>query len=191
MLALQLATESVWVLPRRVSGNLHVLQETKASGATLLTGGKRPAHTKQGYFIEPTVFINVKPGMRLWREEVFGPVLASATFSTEEEAVAIANASEYGLAAAVISADMDRCKRVAAAMETGIVWINCSQPCFAQVGTQTPVALRAGGSAPIRGAFCSGMLSQHLSHVGGLVCAGALGWQEGERPWPGTGHLRV
>lgn len=71
--------------------------------------------------------------MRLWREEVFGPVLASATFCTEEEAIAIANGSQYGLAAAVISADAERCKRVAAAMETGIVWINCSQPCFCQV----------------------------------------------------------
>ena len=79
------------------------------------------------------MFTGVKPGMRLWREEVFGPVLACTTFSTEEEAIAVANASEYGLAAAVISADMDRFKRVAAAMETGIVWINCSQPCFAQV----------------------------------------------------------
>ena len=114
--------------------HVHSWQETKAAGATLLTGGKRPAHLSQGYFIEPTVFINVKAGMRLWREEVFGPVLASTTFSTEEEAITVANASEYGLAAAVISADMDRCKRVAAAMETGIVWINCSQPCFTQVG---------------------------------------------------------
>lgn len=87
----------------------------------------------RGYFVEPTVFINVKPEMRLWREEVFGPVLASATFCTEEEAIAIANGSQYGLAAAVISADAECCKRVAAAMETGIVWINCSQPCFCQV----------------------------------------------------------
>ena len=135
-------------------------QETKAAGAALLTGGKRPAHLSQGYFIEPTVFINVKPGMRLWREEVFGPVLASTTFSTEEEAIAVANASEYGLAAAVISADMDRCKRVAAAMETGIVWINCSQPCFTQVGI--PPCLRA----------CSG-LCQGLAccDVGAFVCS--------------------
>lgn len=71
--------------------------------------------------------------MRLWREEVFGPVLASATFSTEQEAISIANGSQYGLAAAVISADAARCKRVADAMETGIVWVNCSQPCFCQV----------------------------------------------------------
>ena len=113
---------------------IYSLQDTKADGATLLTGGKRPGHVPRGYFVEPTVFTNVKPEMRLWREEVFGPVLASATFRTEDEAIAVANASQYGLAAAVISADEERCKRVAAAMETGIVWINCSQPCFCQVG---------------------------------------------------------
>ncbi|BDA42516.1 betaine aldehyde dehydrogenase 2 [Coccomyxa sp. Obi] len=111
---------------------LGFIEDTKADGATLLTGGKRPGHLPQGYFVEPTVFTNVKPEMRLWREEVFGPVLASATFRTEEEAIAVANASQYGLAAAVISADAERCKRVADAMETGIVWINCSQPCFCQ-----------------------------------------------------------
>ncbi|EIE20955.1 betaine aldehyde dehydrogenase [Coccomyxa subellipsoidea C-169] len=111
---------------------LGFIEDTKREGATLLTGGKRPEHLSRGYFVEPTVFINVKPEMRLWREEVFGPVLASATFRTEEEAIAIANGSQYGLAAAVISADAERCKRVASAMETGIVWINCSQPCFCQ-----------------------------------------------------------
>ena len=73
-----------------------------------MTGGKRPPHLPKGYFIEPTVFINVKPEHRLWREEVFGPVLASATFSTEEEAISVANNSEYGLAAAVITADEAR-----------------------------------------------------------------------------------
>ena len=58
--------------------------------------------------MEPTVFLNVKPEMRLWREEVFGPVLASATFRTEEEALAIANATEFGLAGAVITDDAER-----------------------------------------------------------------------------------
>ncbi len=85
------------------------LQEAKSEGATLLTGGGRPKHLPKGYFVEPTVFINVKPEMRLWREEVFGPVLASATFSTEEEAVTIANSSEFGLAGAVITEDATRC----------------------------------------------------------------------------------
>ena len=59
--------------------------------------------------MEPTVFTDVEPEMRLWREEVFGPVLASATFSTEEEAITIANSSEFGLAGAVITEDAERC----------------------------------------------------------------------------------
>ena len=96
-----------------------------------------------GYYLQPTVFTGVKPSNRLWRDEVFGPVLASATFKTEEEAIAVANASQYGLAAAVISADADRCKRVAAAMETGIVWINCSQPCFTQARSVPLACMRA------------------------------------------------
>ena len=84
------------------------MQDTISDGAILLTGGKRPQHFPKGYFVQPTVFISVKPEMRLWREEVFGPVLASATFRTEEEAVAIANSSEFGLAGAVITEDEAR-----------------------------------------------------------------------------------
>jgi len=108
------------------------VQVGRDDGATLLTGGRRPPGVTMGYFIEPTVFINVKPHMRLWKEEIFGPVLSVGTFSREEEAIRLANDSEYGLAGAVISADQARCKRVAEALECGIVWVNCSQPCFCQ-----------------------------------------------------------
>ena len=66
-----------------------------------------------------------------WKEEIFGPVLCVAPFSSEEQAVALANASEYGLAAAVFSTDSRRCARVASALEAGVVWQNCSQVCFA------------------------------------------------------------
>ena len=87
----------------------------------------------QGFFYEPTV-LSVRPGKHeIWTSEVFGPVLAVAAFDSEAEAVRLANASQYGLAAAVLSADGDRCKRVAAALEAGIIWVNCSQPCFADV----------------------------------------------------------
>ena len=81
------------------------LQDAKREGGQLLTGGKRPPGLDQGYFVQPTVFTGMKAHMRLWREEVFGPVLAAMTFKTEEEAVQLANASEFGLAGAVISAD--------------------------------------------------------------------------------------
>ncbi|KAF8072370.1 ALDH10A8 [Scenedesmus sp. PABB004] len=101
-------------------------------GAKLLTGGRRPPACPSGFYLEPTVFVGVTPSMRIWKEEIFGPVLAVGTFRTEAEAVSLANDSEYGLAGAVISADAERCRRVAEALEVGIVWVGCSQPCFCQ-----------------------------------------------------------
>jgi len=109
------------------------IREALEDGGTLLTGGKRPPHMARGYFVEPTVFVNVRPGHRLWRTEVFGPVLACCTFRGEEEAVRLANDSEFGLAGAVCSEDVARCERVVRALECGITWINCSQPCFCQL----------------------------------------------------------
>ncbi len=100
------------------------------SEATLVTGGTRPANLNEGYFLEPTIFADVLPDARIWKEEIFGPVLTVATFDTEDEAVALANDSEFGLAAAVMSGDPQRAERVADAFEAGIVWINCSQPNF-------------------------------------------------------------
>lgn len=77
--------------------------KAEEEGATVLTGGKRPAHLEKGYFIAPTVVTGVTRDHSLWRTEVFGPVLAVATFRTEEEAVAMANDSDFGLGSAVIS----------------------------------------------------------------------------------------
>jgi len=106
------------------------IQKGKDEGATLLTGGKRCSRFEKGYFVEPTVFTDVTTDMTIWKEEIFGPVLAVKTFSTEEQAIFEANDSPYGLAAGVISGDKDRCNRVAKALRFGIVWVNCSQPCF-------------------------------------------------------------
>ncbi|KAL3160878.1 hypothetical protein ABBQ38_009271 [Trebouxia sp. C0009 RCD-2024] len=108
------------------------IKDAEKEGGKLLTGGKRPPGLDQGFYVQPTVFTGMTPGMRLWREEVFGPVLAAMTFKTEEEAIQLANDSEFGLAGAVISADEQRCARVAEALEVGIMWVNCSQPCFCQ-----------------------------------------------------------
>lgn len=101
----------------------------------LVTGGldKPKDAPQEGFFVAPTVFL-AKPSMRIWNEEIFGPVLSVVKFETEEEAVRLANDSPYGLGGAVCSNDIGRCKRVAEALEVGIVWINCSQPC----GVQTP-----------------------------------------------------
>merc|ERR1712137_759350 len=106
------------------------IQKGKEEGATLLTGGQRNPNFAKGYFIQPTVFINVKPNMTIWREEIFGPVLSVRTFKTEEEAINDANDSPYGLGAAIMSNDKARCERFVKALRFGIVWVNCSQPCF-------------------------------------------------------------
>jgi len=108
------------------------VERARAAGIPLLTGGGRPGHLRRGYFLEPTVFVDVPADAELWREEVFGPVLAVRTFRDEAEALRLANDSRYGLAAAVMSADLERCRRVARRLRAGIVWINCSQPTFSQ-----------------------------------------------------------
>ncbi|PNY07098.1 betaine aldehyde dehydrogenase chloroplastic-like, partial [Trifolium pratense] len=111
---------------------LKFISNAKSEGATILTGGSRPEHLKKGFFVEPTIITDVTTSMQIWREEVFGPVLCVKTFSTEEEAIDLANDTIYGLGAAVISNDLERCERITKAFKAGIVWINCSQPCFTQ-----------------------------------------------------------
>jgi betaine-aldehyde dehydrogenase len=111
---------------------LGAIERGKAEGARLVFGGKRPAGRDTGYFVEPTVFADVPLSSWIWREEIFGPVVCVNPFDTEEEAVRLANDSPYGLAGAVMSDDLERCERVAAALRAGIVWINCSQPTFTE-----------------------------------------------------------
>ncbi len=104
-----------------------------ASGARLVCGGRVPPGLDRGYFWEPTILTGMDLDGPLWEEEIFGPVLCVAPFETEAEAVRLANDSRFGLAAAVMSADDQRCERVAAALRAGIVWINCSQPTFTEL----------------------------------------------------------
>lgn len=92
-------------------------------GARLLTGGER--FGSEGAFVKPTVLVDCKPNMRISCEEVFGPVLAVIPFDTEEEAIAIANDSEYGLGGGVWSRDINRAIRVAKGVRTGRMWVNC------------------------------------------------------------------
>jgi betaine-aldehyde dehydrogenase len=103
-------------------------------GAVLLTGGKRPASKELagGFFVEPTVFDHCTSSMRIVQDEVFGPVLTVETFRTEEEAVALANDTRYGLAGAVWTGDMNRAERVSRALRMGTVWINDFHPYFPQ-----------------------------------------------------------
>lgn len=112
-----------------------MVEDAKNSGCNLLTGGARPSSPQcaSGYYISPTVFKDVSTDNLIWKEEIFGPVMATHTFATEEEAIALANDSDYALGAAVISRDSSRCARIARAFSAGVVWINCSQPCFSQL----------------------------------------------------------
>jgi betaine-aldehyde dehydrogenase len=111
------------------------IEQGRSAGLTLLTGGRKPQlppPLDQGYFVEPTIFVDVPTTSPLWCEEIFGPVLVVRRFDTEAEAIALANDSDYGLGAAVMSGDGERADRVAAALEAGIVWVNCSQPTFTE-----------------------------------------------------------
>lgn len=99
------------------------IKSGKDEGATLETGGGR--HGDKGYFIEPTIFSNVTPQMKIMREEIFGPVCAIAKFSTEEEVIELGNDSSYGLAAAVHTKDLNTALRVSSALNAGTVWVNC------------------------------------------------------------------
>lgn len=110
---------------------LAAIDRAQAQGATVATGGKASGFN-HGYFVAPTVLADAPLDSDAWREEIFGPVVCIRPFSTEEEAIRLANHSRYGLAAAVMSGDDARAERVAAAFRAGIVWINCSQPTFTE-----------------------------------------------------------
>lgn len=95
------------------------VQEAVENGAKVLTGGKR-----EGAIYHPTVLVDVKPDMKVVCQEVFGPLVVVIPFDTEEEAVSLANASDYGLQAGVFTSDINRAFRLADELETGGVWIN-------------------------------------------------------------------
>jgi acyl-CoA reductase-like NAD-dependent aldehyde dehydrogenase len=95
-------------------------------GAYLAYGGRRPEGEgfSKGYFLQPTIFTNVSPSMRIAQEEIFGPVVCVIPFDTEQEAVAIANGTPFGLATSIWTRDIARAHRVAHALQCGITWIN-------------------------------------------------------------------
>ncbi|TVR56043.1 MAG: aldehyde dehydrogenase family protein, partial [Puniceicoccaceae bacterium] len=101
-------------------------------GATLRCGGKRPEGVAfaKGNFLEPTLFDDVSPNMRIAREEIFGPVLSVIPFETEAEAVALANDTAYGLAAGVFTGNITRGHRVVRQLRAGITWINNYHPTY-------------------------------------------------------------
>ncbi len=104
---------------------LRYIDAGKAEGAVLVTGGARAdIGTGKGYFLQPTVFADVKPEMTIAREEIFGPVLATIDFADLDEAIATANDTPYGLAAGVWTRDIKKAHYVARRLQAGTVWVN-------------------------------------------------------------------
>jgi acyl-CoA reductase-like NAD-dependent aldehyde dehydrogenase len=106
------------------------IERGKREGATLVLGGGPVAGTADGLCVAPTVFDNVRPDMTIAREEIFGPVLAVSSFGDESEAVELANATDYGLAAWIWTDDVRRAHRLARRMEAGIVMVNQAMGVF-------------------------------------------------------------
>jgi aldehyde dehydrogenase (NAD+) len=116
-------------------------------GARLVTGGGRPPDLATGWYVEPTVFADVDNSMTIAREEIFGPVLAVIPYDTEDDAVRLANDSEYGLGGAVFSADLSRAVGIAARIRTGTCSVNGAPP--------------GGGGGPFGGYKRSGLGREH------------------------------
>ncbi|MBH3427079.1 aldehyde dehydrogenase family protein [Pseudomonas alkylphenolica] len=119
-----LTSQAQW---HKVASYFDVARE---EGLHCLTGGQ--VVDREGWFVSPTLYTDVPTDSRLWTEEIFGPVLCSRRFSTEEEAIALANDSRFGLVATVCSSDLVRAERVADALEVGHVWINSIQAVFVE-----------------------------------------------------------
>ncbi|OEY66837.1 aldehyde dehydrogenase family protein [Marinobacter sp. X15-166B] len=111
---------------------LSAIAQGKQCGATLVAGGGSVPGQERGYFVQPTVFTEVPLDSALWCEEIFGPVLAVRAFDTEEEALALANDSCFGLVAGVITEDEQRIQRLSASLEVGHVFINGPQELFVE-----------------------------------------------------------
>jgi len=103
------------------------IEKGKAEGARCLTGGGRPAQFSRGYFVEPTLFVDVNPDATIAQEEIFGPVLSVIPYDTEDDAVRIANHSKYGLSGAVHAGSLDRAMSVAKRVRTGTLSVNGGQ----------------------------------------------------------------
>ena len=104
------------------------IDEARQEGGKILCGGRKmqlAGRCANGYFIEPTVIEGLGPGCQTNQEEIFGPVVTLQSFRTEDEALRLANATSYGLAATIWTQDISKANRVAARVESGIIWVNC------------------------------------------------------------------
>lgn len=104
---------------------LGFINKGRQEGAELVQGGKQIAVVAGGYYIEPTIFNAVSPRMSIAKDEIFGPVLSCMTFNSEEQAMRMANDSDFGLAAGLWTSDLSRAHRVSRKLRAGSVWVNC------------------------------------------------------------------
>jgi len=104
---------------------LGYIKAGNSEGAQLVLGGRRVLEETGGYFVEPTIFDKVNNDMKIAREEIFGPVLCVIPFSSEEQAISIANDTNYGLAASVYTQDVNAVHRISRALKAGTVSVNC------------------------------------------------------------------
>ncbi|MCE2027619.1 aldehyde dehydrogenase [Sessilibacter corallicola] len=109
---------------QQMSRVLGYVDKGTADGATIVAGGKQAMSESGGFYIEPTIFDDVTNQMTIAQEEIFGPVLSCIGFDSEEEAIAIANDTDYGLAAAIWTSDLARAHRVSRKVRAGSVWVN-------------------------------------------------------------------
>ncbi|ORY21001.1 aldehyde dehydrogenase domain-containing protein [Naematelia encephala] len=129
---------------------LNYIVSGKEAGARVVTGGEKWPQSNGGFWIEPTILADTTPDMRVVKEEIFGPVIVAAPFSTEEQAVELANDTTYGLAAAVFTNDTRQVARVTSALDAGTVW--CNQ--YAFVHPSVPFGgFKQSGTGPELGTY--------------------------------------
>jgi acyl-CoA reductase-like NAD-dependent aldehyde dehydrogenase len=104
---------------------LGYIESGREQGAKVLAGGKRTREETGGCYVQPTVFSDVRPDMKIAQEEIFGPVLATISVKDAEEAVRVGNGVDYGLAAAIWTRDITKAHRIARALRAGMVYVNC------------------------------------------------------------------
>ncbi|MCF4099307.1 aldehyde dehydrogenase [Maritalea mediterranea] len=120
---------------QQLEGDLAFVERAQKEGGTLVTGGQQ-LKAGQGYYMEPTIFTDIKPDMDLFQNEVFGPVVSITSFDTEEEAVALANGTAFGLAAGVWTSNLSRAHRMVRNIKSGVVHVNT----YGGAGNNVPLA---------------------------------------------------
>lgn len=128
---------------QQLEGDLGFVERAQKEGGTLVCGGAQLHPEGGGYYMEPTIFTDVKPEMDLFQNEVFGPVVAITPFDSEEEAVALANGTDFGLAAAVWTSNLSRAHRMVRNIKSGVVHVNT----YGGAGNNVPLAgMRQSGN---------------------------------------------